>query len=396
MRRTASAPAAWVASRVAAQGLEFGAWVLLARELGASGVGVLAVASIIARMLGLIGDWGAAFRGPRDVVVAGRDSPLVRALVRRRQVVSVTLTALMLLGVGVSGNLAVAPMVVTVLARGCGRDWIALGESRRLDAALPLLVQGTLVCTAVLFTPSIFFAACAIAFGHGAGLLLSLHLNPVSGGRGVAEVAVDSWYLIAGLADQALVSSDTILIVAIQSSVEAGIYASVYRLPLAWLTVIGLCTAAAVPMAAEAVRSRRVESADAHRYADRAAIVGAIATIPVTAVAVVVLVPLFGEDFAAGRDALLILFVATFFTTASAPYRVLYTAFASDRVVAMATVVAAGVNVAANLAVIGRWGIEGAAATTLLTQFAMFVFFAGWSRSVRAVSYGDTDIALSR
>ncbi len=370
-------------SRILAQGLEFGAWVILARRLGTAGVGTLAVASIIARMLGLVSDWGAAFRGPRDVVIAGRDSDLVRALVRRRQIVSVVLASGMLIGVLVSGHATVAPLVVAVLARGGGRDWIALGEARRNDAALPLLAQGALMCALVLFTSSIFLAACVIALGHAVGLVLSVRLNPIPGGRSVARVAVDSWYLIAGLADQVLVSSDTVLIVVILSSVEAGIYTSVYRLPLAWLTLVGLCTAAAVPMAAAAVLGGRVSMPNAHRRADRTAIVGGVATLPVAVVGLALLVPIFGEEYADGRTALLILFLAAGVTTASAPYRVLYTAFASDRRVAVATAIAAAGNVLANLAVIGRFGMEGAATTTLLSQIGMFLFLVTWSGSAR-------------
>ncbi len=382
-RHSTSGSLGWVLSRLVAQGLEFCGWILLARRLGASGVGVLAVAAIVARMLGLIGDWGASFRGPRDVVVKGRDSEAVVALVRRRQQVTIVLTAAMVLGAIVSGHAAVAPMALAVAARGAGRDWVALGESRRRDAAVPLLVQGALVCAGVLLTSSVFSGACAIAVGHFMGLIVSIRLNPIMSGRSLGRVVVDSWYLLAGIADQVLVSSDTILLALMRTTAEAGVYASVYRLPLAWITVIGLCTTAAVPIVTDGVRSGRILGSVAHQRADWAALALTAALVPVAIVGLVVVGPLFGGDFVVGRSALLILFVATAATTASAPYRVLYTAFGSDRRVGLITTIAAFVNFIANIAVIGRWGMEGAAATTLLTQVGMLVFFASWSVKAR-------------
>jgi O-antigen/teichoic acid export membrane protein len=119
------------------------------------------------------------------------------------------------------------------------------------------------------------------------------------------------------------------------------------------------------------------------RRADLTAVVGGVATLPVAVVGLALLVPIFGEEYADGRTALLILFLAAGVTTASAPYRVLYTALASDRRVAIATAIAAAGNVLANLAVIGRFGMEGAATTTLLSQIGMLLFLVTWSGSAR-------------
>ena len=178
-------------------------------------------------------------------------------------------------------------------------------------------------------------------------------------------------------------SSDTILLAVIRTSAEAGVYASVYRLPLAWITVIGLCTTAAIPMITDSVRRGRTTSSLAHRRADWVALALTVAIAPVAAAGLLVIGPLFGGDFEVGRSALLLLFIATAATTASAPYRVLYTAFGSDRRVGLVTTIAAFANFFANLVVIGRWGMEGAAATTLVTQVGMLAFFASWSVRAR-------------
>ena len=359
VRKSASRSAGWVLSRIVAQGLEFVAWVLIARRLGTSAVGVLAVSVVVARMLGLIGDWGAAFRGSRDVVMAGRESALVVGLVRRRQQVSTALAIVMAMGAVVTGNAAVIPMGAAVLARGAGRDWIALGEGRRRDASLPLLIPGALICGGVLVTTTVVGAASAFAVGNLAGLALSVALNPVGSARTTGRVVIDGWYLLAGITDQILVTADTLLLAILRTSAEAGVYASVYRLPLAWIMVVGLCTTAAIPMAADALTRNPTALQAAHRRADAVALLGAVAVVPIAAAGFLVVGPLFGGDFETGRSALCVLFIATAATTASAPYRVLYVVLGSDRMVGFATTGGAFVNVVANLIVIGRWGMTG-------------------------------------
>lgn len=376
--------AAWVGSRVLAQGLEFLAWVLLARGLGADSVGRLAVAAIMARLLGLVADWGAAFRGPRDVVQWGRESDVVVGLVRRREQVAIALGVALAVGLVVAGQPTLAPIGLVVLARGAGRDWIALGEGRRLAAAVPLLVQSSVLVAAILATDSVLAAAIALGGANLLGLFCGLVLNPIGVRRPATAVVVDGWYLMASIADQILVSSDTVLLVLFRSATEAGVYTSVYRLPLAWLTVIGLVTTAAIPLVSRAVADGRIDEASLHARADRLAVAGALFVLPAAILGLVLVGPLFGPDFETGRDALLILFVATAATTASAPYRILYTSFGPDRPMAMVTAVAASGNVGANLLVVGRFGMEGAAMTTLLSQVAMMAFFVNWSRRQRS------------
>ncbi|MEM8704979.1 MAG: hypothetical protein AAGE98_00865 [Actinomycetota bacterium] len=375
--------AAWVGSRVLAQGLEFLAWVLLARGLGADSVGRLAVAAITARLLGLVADWGAAFRGPRDVVQNGRDADIVVALVRRREQVAAILAVAMALGTFAFGHMELAPIALVVLARGAGRDWIALGEGRRLAAAVPLLVQSTVLVAVVLATGSVSAAAIGLGVANLLGLVCGLVLNPVHARRPATSIVVDGWYLMASISDQILVSSDTVLLVVLQSATEAGVYTSVYRLPLAWLTVVGLVTTAAIPLVSRAVADGRADERSLHGRADVVAVAGALFVLPAAILGLVLVGPLFGSDFETGRDALLILFIATAATTASAPYRILYTSFAPDRPMAVVTAAAAAGNLLANLVVIGPFGMEGAAMTTLLSQLGMLAFFVRWSMRQR-------------
>lgn len=296
------------------------------------------------------------------------------------------LALLMLAGLVASGRAELAPLVVAVGARGATRDWIALGEARRLAAAVPLLAQGVVVVAAVSLATSVSGAAAAIGLGHLVAIIASIALNPVARKGRAAGVGVDAWYLVAGIADQLLIAADTVLIVWVLSSADAGVYNTVYRLPLALLTLVGLCTAAAVPMATAAVTEGRLGLDTAHRRAALLGVAAGLGVLPAAAASWFLVEPLFGEAYVEGRHALLVLFLAAGFTAASAPFRVLYTAFGDDRTVAAMTSVVAVGNVVANLAAIQMWGIVGAAWTTAVSQLVMLVFLAGWSTRARRSS----------
>jgi O-antigen/teichoic acid export membrane protein len=384
-RREATRSAGWILSRGFAQALEFVAWVVFAWRLGASALGVLAVAAITSRLLGLIADWGATWRGPRDVAAHGKDSAIVVSLVRRRELVSVLLAVGMATVLGLMGDFALMPMAVVVGARGSNRDWIALGEARRLHSSVPLLVQGALIAMlAAALPPSIAAGAIAVSIGNLAGLAVSRRLNPVSFHGVLAKTSVSGWYLIAGIADQAIASADTALLLVLRSADEAGVYNTIYRLPLAWLTVVGLTVTAAVPIVTRISDRPDFDPVRLYKHADRAAIVAGLTVLPVANISLALLGPLLGEEFDAGRDAMLILFVAVAVTTMSAPYRVLVTAHGPDRLVGLVTLGLAILNGVGNVFVIPTWGMEGAAMTTLGGQLLLFGFLFGWSLKSRA------------
>ena len=368
--------------RLLGQGAEFVGFVVLARRLDPSDFGVLSVAFLAARYGGLVGDWGASVRGVRDVAALASPAA-VRSLQRRRIEVTLGLAALYIAVVVVAGQPGLAPLAVTLLSRGLSRDWMALGEEKGLRAGGPPALQGLLIAAGSVFVASATSAAVMLALAYACGLAVSLLANPLPPSTGRARLSVDGWLLAAIFADQVTLSTDTILIAALRSTREAGIYAAVYRIPNAWLTVIGLIVVGTVPATTRAITQhpRAIRSASKRNL--RIGLVAAllvVVSIPPTVLATSVL---FGDAYRSGQTALAILLLAAAVNAVSASLHPVYLALARDRAQAAISCSAAALNVLANLAVIPAFGMVAAASTTLGAQLLLLCAFAvGVSRAI--------------
>ena len=363
VRRVGGVAVPYAFLRVAGQGTEFLAFVVLARELGAADLGRLWTALLVARYLGLAADWGANIGGARTV--ARGDWPAVRGLVRRRQIAA---PLLFLLYVAVTGALEpwLWPVGVVVLTRGMNRDWVALGEERGARSAVPSVVQGVCLLVAALAVGDRGDAAIAVAAGYGAALVASLVLNRVRAGIR-APLTTEGWLLAGSLADQVSLTADTLLLAWLRSARAAGIYAAAYRLPNAWNTGVGLAVGAMVPGVTATLKDapdrlgylrRRVL-----RWSGGAGLALAVAA-PVISLA---LVPIFGSEFESGRVAAWILLTSMAVATTGAPLHALYLALGTDRPYALALIGAAACNLVANAILIPAAGPNGAATANLLS-----------------------------
>ncbi len=363
-----------VVLRVTGQGSEFLAFVLLARHLGTADFGRLSVAFLLCRYLGLVADWGASLRGPRDVA-AGAGAGVAIALVRRRYVITAAMSVAYLAGVLALGRPEFALIAVTIVGRGLGRDWMALGQERAVRAGTPSALQGLVVLAGSVFVTRISTAAIPIAAGYAVGAVASIALNRLPHRGGEKDVDVSGWMLVTLLADQVTASTDTVLLAGLRSASEAGIYAAVYRLPNAWVTLIGLGVLALIPSA-----TRRLAE-DRHQLKalrDRALRRGALLAVvlAVTIPPSYFLVPtIFGDAYRAGQLPLLLLLIATAVNALAAPLHPIYVALARDRGQAGITSAAAILNVTANLVVIPLVGMSGAASTTLAAQLLLLILY---------------------
>ena len=359
--------------RLGGQGAEFLGWVVLARHLGATSFGRVSVAFLVCRYAGLVADWGAAFRGARDLAAAAPTAE-VSALLRLRFRIAIALSAVYLASASASGNGELAPMVAVIISYGWSRDWLALGREQGARSSLPLAARGLLVLGAAFLAHTAGQAAMVVALGYGVGTLASLLLNPFAhevGGQ--RRRMVDAWMLVAVVMAQVYTSLDTMLLASLRSTREAGIYAAVYRIPLAWVTFVGLLVTAFIPVATSALRDDPAQLPVLRRQAVRAGLAGAGIVLASVPVLVPMVTPLFGRAFQSGRLPLALILVATAVSTLSAPLGALYLGVGRDRDFALVLAAGAGINVLANLVAIPRFGMNGAAATTVASESLVLV-----------------------
>lgn len=363
--RWARAAAGFAGLRLVGQGAEFVAFVLFARHLGPDGFGRFWLAFLAARYLGLVGDWGASIRGARDVAGAvGADLHL--ALVRRREVASSVLAVGFVAATLAIGHPDLAWLALCVAGRGMNRDWMSLGAADGARAGLPAAVQGLALVILATVARGVLDPAAAVGAAYALGLVVSRHLNPLPHGSATAErVRVNGWGLSAAIADQVSLSADSFLLALLLSTMAAGVYGAVYRLPNAASTVLGLVITVVTAGITEAVARDPMSRGALRRRSLRTSALAGMAVFALAPVAVLLVEPVFGAEFRAGRSAAGILTVALGLVCAGAPLHSLVLADHRDRDYAVGLMSAAALNVLLNLVLIPHWELTGAALATL-------------------------------
>ena len=365
------------ALRLLGQGGEFLAFIVLARRLGTAGFGEVSVAFLICRYGGLLADWGASLKGTRDVA-AGRHPNGLHDLVRRRNITTALLSGGFVIGAWLTGHLAVAPLALTVVGRGLGRDWLALGEEKGVRAGIPSAVQGAAAVVLCLLVDAVAGAAWALGAAYAIAALVSVRLNPLpprSDQVPEDRSRVDPWFLVLLMADQVYASADVILISVLLSASDAGIYAAVYRFPNALITVLGLTVMGLLPGLTRVVTTGSRQFADLRRRALRVGAVAAAVVVAMIPVAYVAVPLVFGTEYDPGQGPLVLLLLATAFPAFTVGLQPLYFAAKRERPLAVFAVGVAILNVTGNLLVIPRHGLMGAATVTLLSQALVAAFY---------------------
>lgn len=383
-QRLRSVTVPYVGLRAIGQAIEFVGWVLLARRLAPAGLGQLAVAFLLFRYAGLVADWGAIGRGARDVASKGRHGA-VSGFVRFRTRLSLTLGAAAALSAIVTNHADVAPVAVLVLSIGMNRDWIALGKERGVRAGAPIVLQGVVIAAGAVVASTTSEGAFVVAAGYGASLVVSIALNRLSVEDDLgSSTRPDHWLLVALLANQANSTLDIVLLGALTTSAEAGIYSAVYRFPNAFIALLGSVIGAFLPIA---TATRHEDEAKYEALERRAMIVSATtASLVVVAMPVLYLaVPIvLDAAYEPGRGPLLVLTLATAVVTLTSPLHSILIARGRDRTYATITATGAAVNVGLNLLLIPTHQMMGAAFATLATQALISLMLVYAVRSPRA------------
>ncbi|MDQ6947667.1 MAG: polysaccharide biosynthesis C-terminal domain-containing protein [Actinomycetota bacterium] len=353
--------------RVFGQAAEFAGWVVLARRLGAATFGQVAVAFLVCRYAGLIADWGASLRGVIDVS-AERDAASILALVRRRTWVTLILVAAYVAGAVGTGHPGLAPMATVIACLGLSRDWLSLGQERGLRSGIPMAVQGSAILLGALLLPVVSQPSVAVALGYGTAGMLSIALNRLPPGTRGHIIGLDAWLLMAILCTQVMSTLDTILLAAMRSTREAGIYAAIYRFPNGWLAVLIIVMYGLLPVVTRALRDDPGSLGNLRRSLLRWSLPASVGLLAVTPLAYALVPRVFGAAFAQGRTAVVLLLVATAVQTAAAPLHSLYLAAGTHRNYAWCLASAAVLNIVANLVLIPALGMNGAAISTMLAN----------------------------
>lgn len=359
----------WVAMRLAAQALEFIGWVMIARRFTPEIVGEVTVAYLVCRYVGLVADWGAIFGGTR-LAARDPDDPRIRALAVRRQKLTLVLGPLLAGMFLFLGHGELIALVAVVAYRGSNREWLALGRGAHVAGGLPPVVAGLGFLIGGALAGSTGGLVACIALAQAVGVGLSLFLTRLPSTSNDVRPSLDGWLMVVTLSDQLYITSDSILLAVLRSSREAGIYSTLYRFPAAWTAVVGLIALGSLPHVTRDV-GRASQLATALR---RGALLGG-GLLAVTPVVYLAVWTTLGPEFTAEVAVIVLLTIALAIASAGAPLATLFLAQRPDRELALATLGVGITNVAANLALIPRFGMPAAALTTALSYVALGAFY---------------------
>jgi O-antigen/teichoic acid export membrane protein len=359
--------------RAAGQALEFIGFIVLARRLGTTEFGALSVGFLVCRYLGLVADWGATLKGTRDVA-AGNGHDDIHALVRRRETVSAALALAYIAVVLTLGFAALVPLIACIAGRGLNRDWLALGREQGTRAGITSLVQGSVLVVGVLFVGSLLGASLIIGTAYGMSALVSISLNRLAHRRAGNRPPVEGWLLLASLSDQVFQTADTLLLAILVGASAAGVYSAVYRVPNAWMTVVGLVIIGFLPGVTRRLRTDPEQIAILRRRALKIGSTLALLVVASIPVAYLLVPVVLGDAYASGRGPMCILLAGSAVMTCTAGLAPIYYAVRLDRPIALWMTIVAGVNVAANLVLIPEFGMTAAAWVTVATQLLLSCF----------------------
>lgn len=371
-RRWRATTLPYLALRGGGQALEFLGWVILARRLGSTSFGELSVGVLVCRYGGLVADWGASIAGVRDVA-ANRHPSSIQRLVRRRTLTTIGLSIAYVVGTVALGVPRLTPLVLMLIGIGMNRDWIALGQEQGGRSAAPAALQGLLLAGLAVVSSSTTLSV-AVAVSYGAGLALSIILNPLPalGDEHDQEIeTVDAWMLLAVVSNQVLSSADIFLIAGLLSASAAGVYAAVYRMPNGWLALLVIVRSGLLPLATSLRHTDPDRFRELRLTSLRWGAIGGSVLLALTPVLYLAIPVLYGDDYLTGQGPAVLLLTATAIATVGAPLHHLFLAFGDDRPYAYYLMTAAGTNVVLNLALIPLFGLMGAAAATLVANVVL-------------------------
>lgn len=398
-------------SNVASQLALFSLTILVARRLGREPAGVYFQSFAFLSLLSLVSLSGFRSGLTRYVAVhlANGDVPRMRGAIRLALAISVPVSFLL-----AAALFAAAPW----LARSAFHDAELEAALRFVAAALPAVALQDCALSAtqgfrtmkpfafvgLLFEPFLRLALTSALLAADLdlhGVMLALTLSSWAGGIAAAvwlnrligrairsssdasgtEVVVDAAPLlrysavawVASLASTGLIWADTIILGVTVSSGEVGVYNAAARLVTLAVFVLNPINASFGPRIADLFERGQLELL---RQTYTVA-TNWIVRLSLPAFAVLAALPgsllelFFGSKFAVGATVTVILVVGQMFNAATGPCGIVINMSGRNRLSLIDNLAVLGLNVALNIVLIPRWGINGAAAAWAVSLAAV-------------------------
>jgi O-antigen/teichoic acid export membrane protein len=387
-RATAGGIAALGGGEIASRLVAFATTVLLARRVGADGFGMLAFATALTGYCALLVGGGLNDLAARNVARDPDDAPATyRSVLAVRLPLALIAIGLILLVAWFIPRPSIQRIVLalsglSVLTLALDPLWAVKALRHRLLAAcaqagsqvliligVAALVHGAADLVLVPLVQFVGEAAIAVAL---AVVVLRVR-SPAGTSAEGWRLFRESLPLLFGRGMRAvIVSFDIVLLGFLASSHAVGVYAAVYRLHFFILALVVAIQAAYLPLMSQVAVSR---PAELRVISDEALASAAVVGAPLVAGGVLVAGPLlallFGQPYAEGALALQWLLVSLIFVFVHGLLHNVYVVTGRTHLETRWFALGAGLNVLANLWLIPRFGIAGAAAATALAEGAI-------------------------
>jgi O-antigen/teichoic acid export membrane protein len=383
-----------------ARAIAFFATAYLTRVLGAGGYGVVALGAAVTLYLSQLAHFGIDTLGIREVAEdRGKIDRLVPAILSARiawtALLSAVVAAIGMVAIPAPEGPVIAAFALALIPQAATAKWVLLG----LESAVPIgiaRIAGEVTMVAAILSlvrsaADLWAVPAASIAGESATAVLMLIALRRRGFRmpllwspsEVKPIFARAWPIVGhALLGLMIYNSDLIFLRFFESSTEVGLYAAAYALISFVLNLGGAYSTSLLPTL---TRLRHDHTEELALYQTAHAQVFA-ASLPIALggglLAEPLLARVFGAEYQIAALPLAILIASVPFSLSrSVAIAGLVARDRSDRLL-RTTFVSAVINTIANVLLIPRWGMAGAALATLLTEVLRSILAIGYASQV--------------
>ena len=372
--------------------LGFATHAYLARILGPENYGVLGFAVSIISYFGILAALGTDMWGARAIARQDRDTREVTAdVVSLRIGLGLVSLVLLLILVSFWRESSLVNSIILIQAASLfiaaitldfafqGMEQLDIPARRQVISAFIALVgifvfmqfEKSVVIAAIIFQTAAFIAALYTVFVFRKSLnVLPLRMNL----GGWANILKLSWpFAVTGIVNAIYFSIDVVIIGLVLTKEGVGLYVAAGRVLTLGLSVAGIFTVAFMPVLSRLVADRETRREASTHFARSVIFVGGLIASGGFLLTPEIIGILFGEAFAGAEFALRLLMINLAVAHVLAVYHLQLMAWNHERAQMFLMIAGAAVNLILNLIFIPKFGIEAAAATTLVSS--LFVTF---------------------